>query len=107
MSLFSQDIDFVQVPHLLFTVEMLITASILIIITSRETVDMVVGEILADTETLHTRIIEVDQVAGHLVGVLMGLAMGIDMEEGKAMVETIQMCALGRGIGCVLIHCKC
>lgn len=93
-----------QVPHLLFTVEMLITASILIIITSLETVDMVVGEILADTETLHTRIIEVDQVAGHLVGVLMGLAMGIDMEEGKAMVETIQMCALGRGIGCVLIH---
>lgn len=106
MSLFSQDIDSVQVPRLLFTtVEMLIIASLLIIITFRETVDLVAGEILADIETLHTRMHEVDQVAGHWVELLMDLATVIDMEEGKAfMVETIPMCALGREIGCVLMH---
>jgi hypothetical protein len=109
MPLFSQDIDSVQVPRLLFTtVGMLIIASLLIIITFRETVDLVAGEILADIETLHTHMLEVDQVAGHLVELLMDLATVIDMEEGKAfMVETIPMCALGREIGCVLMHCKC
>lgn len=106
MPLFSQDIDSVQVPRLLFTtVEMLIIASLLIIITFRETVDLVAGEILADIETLHTHMLEVDQVAGHLVELLMDLATVIDMEEGKAfMVETIPMCAPGREIGCVLMH---
>lgn len=100
------DIDSVQVPRLLFTtVEMLIIASLLIIITFRETVDLVAGEILADFETLHTRMLEVDQVAGHLVELLMDLGTVIDMEEGKAfMAETIPMCALGREIGCVPMH---
>lgn len=109
MSLFSQDIDSVQVPRLLFTtVEMLIIASLLIIITFRGTVDLVAGEILADFETLHTRMLEVDQVAGHLVELLMDLGTVIDMEEGKVfMAETIPMCALGREIGCVPMHCKC
>lgn len=110
MPLFSQDIDFVQVPHLLFTVEMLIIASLLTIITCHGTVDMVAGETLADIETLHTRMLEVEQAAGHLVELLMGLAtamvMVMVMQEGKAMVETIPMCVLGREIGCVLTHCK-
>lgn len=103
---YTLDIDSVQVPRLLFTtVEMLIIASLLIIITFRETVDLVAGEILADFETLHTRMLEVDQVAGHLVELLMDLGTVIDMEEGKAfMAETIPMCALGREIGCVPMH---
>lgn len=106
MSLFSQDIDFVQVPHLPFTVEMLITVSLLIIITRHETVDMVAGEIMADIETLHPHIFVVGQVEGQLVELLMGLAMVMDMQEAKAMVETIPMCVLGKETGFVLIQCK-
>lgn len=56
--LFPQDIEFVQVLHLLFTGEMQITALMLIIITCHEAVDMVVGEILVDIETLHPLMFE-------------------------------------------------
>jgi len=58
-SLFSQDIEFVQVLHLQSTVERQITVLVLIIITYHEAVDMVAGEIQEDIETLHLRMVEV------------------------------------------------
>jgi len=59
LSLFSQDIEFVQVPPLQFTEEMQITVLVLIIITYHEAVDTVVGEIQEDIETLHLLLVEV------------------------------------------------
>lgn len=53
-------IESVQVPHLLFTVEMQIIALVLITITCHEAVDMEGGEILADIETLHPHMLEVE-----------------------------------------------
>lgn len=119
------DIEFVQVPHLLFTVplftgllftdllftgllftvEMLITALVLIIITFHGAVDMVVEEILADIETLHLHMFVVEQVAGQLAELSMGLAFVLDLQGGMATVEVIQMFVLGREIGFVPIPC--
>lgn len=106
LSLFSQDIEFVQVQSLLFIVEMQIIAIILIIIACHEVVDLVVEEILVGIETLHPLIVQ-EQVVGQLVERLMDLGLVLDQSAEKALVEIIPMFVLGRETGYVPILCKC
>ena len=54
----TMDIEFVQVLPLLYIVEMLIIAMVLITTTCHEAVVMVVGGNLVDIETLHPLMVE-------------------------------------------------
>lgn len=77
-----------QVQVLLYVVGMQITVMVPILIAQvvrHEAVILVMGGILADTETLHLLIVEGQVVAGNTAaGVLMELVMVLNLSEVKA-----------------------
>jgi hypothetical protein len=84
---FFQDIEFVQVPDLLYGIGMQIIVTVLIFIIPVDghvAVTLVAGGVLVDIEAPHPLMVEEGVVAGHLVELLMGLGLVLGHSEVKA-----------------------
>lgn len=95
-----------QVLVLLHAAGMQIIGTVLILIIQGvhlEVVNLVVGEILVDFETLHPLMLEEELVAEHQVEVLRGLDLVQALSEVRASVGIIPMCAQEKEIGFALI----
>ncbi|KAE9464468.1 hypothetical protein C3L33_03626, partial [Rhododendron williamsianum] len=105
---FFQGIEFVQVLVLLCAAGMQITATVRILIVGwayHVVVDLVVGDLLVDIETIHPLMaVEEDVAAGFQIEDLMGLDLLLDHSEMMGYLEIILMYVQEKEIGCALIR---
>lgn len=107
---FFQGIEFVQVLVLLCAAGMQITATVRILIVGwayHVVVDLVVGDLLVDIETIRPLMaVEEDVAAGFQIEDLTGLDLVLDHSEMMGYLEIILMYVQEKEIGCALIPRK-